>query len=201
MLHLLNLLRVERTGGETKVGQLDVASAIYKEVLRLEVTVNVAKLVKLVDTGKHLCGIEAGVFLLENAGVVQEGSEVSTRNILHGKVDVFLVLESVEETYEPRSLDGGENVSLDENMLDLVHLGKSTLAHLLESAHLIGVRLAGEIHRAVATLADLSDDAELINAELCTAFAEKYSLTSIVALKLFGVCLAGDLRVRMITNC
>jgi hypothetical protein len=194
-LHLVNLLGVERAGSKTKVGELDVTSAVNEEVFRLEVTVNVTQLVEFVDTSKHLGGIEASVLLLEDTRVVEERTEVTSGYVLHGKVHMVLVLEGVEEADKPGGLDGSKNVTLDKNVLDLVHLGKSTLAHLFERADLVSLDLAGKVDRAVTALADLGNDTELVHLELGAALAEEDTLPSVVALELLGVCVGGDLRV------
>jgi hypothetical protein len=43
--------------------------------------VDVAELVQLVETGEHFGGVESRVLLLEDARVVEQGSEVSTGDI------------------------------------------------------------------------------------------------------------------------
>jgi hypothetical protein len=43
--------------------------------------VDVAELVQLVETGEHLGGVEPRVLFLEDARVVEQGSEISTRDI------------------------------------------------------------------------------------------------------------------------
>lgn len=162
LLHLLDFSGVKRAGCQAKVGQLDVACAVDEEVLGLEITVDVSELMELVDAHEHLGGVEACVFLLEHARVVEQGTEVATRDEFlnvsvprllvrsvethHGEVDMLAVLEGVQEADKPRRLDGSENIALDEDVLDLVHLGECALAHLFESAHFARVPLTSEEH-------------------------------------------------------
>ena len=70
---------------------------------------------------------------------------------------------------------------------DLIHLKERPFAHLLEGAYLAGLLLAGEVDLAVAALSDLSDDVELIDAELRAALAEDDALAPAVRLELFVV--------------
>ena len=49
--------------------------------LRLEIPVDVAKLVQLVDAHEHLGGVKPRVLLLEHARVVQQRPEVSPWNV------------------------------------------------------------------------------------------------------------------------
>lgn len=111
----------------------------------------------------------------------------------HGEVDVFDVLEGVEELDKPRGLDGRQDISLDQHMLDFVHFGQSTLAHLFQSAHFARVDLARKVDRAVPSLADLRDDAELVDAELGSPFSKQDALSAIVRLELARVLGAGYL--------
>jgi hypothetical protein len=90
----------------------------------------------------------------------------------HGQVDMFNILESVEQLDEPGSLDGSQDISFDEDMLDFVHLCQCAFSHLLQSAHFPGIDLASEVDGSVASLTDLGNDSELLDAELCSSFSE-----------------------------
>ena len=48
--------------------------------LRFEVSMNISELMQLVDGDKHLRSVEKRIFLVHDAGVVQEGTEI----VLHG---------------------------------------------------------------------------------------------------------------------
>ena len=69
----------------------------------------------------------------------------------------------------------------------LVHFEQRALLHLLERAHLTRVRLACKEDLAVATLAYLGDDLELVDLELDTAFAEEGAFPAAIRLELLGV--------------
>lgn len=84
--------------------------------LWLEISVDVSQFVQLVDTHEHFSRVELGVFLLQDARVVQQRSEVTSRYVFlydhrtgqrfcsivshhfdpyHGEIDMFSILESV----------------------------------------------------------------------------------------------------------
>ena len=178
--------------------------------LWLQVSVYVPQFVQLVDSSKHLCGIQSSVLFFKYARVVEQRTEVSSRDVFlglishagyelsdgithHCEVDMFLVLESVEQFDEPRRLYGTQNVSLNQYVLDLVHLGQSALSHLLKSAYFVGIDLSGEVNRSITSLSDLCDDSELVDLELRTALSQQDSLSATVGAILFGVLFIGDL--------
>ena len=63
--------------------------------LWLQVTMDVTKLMKLVDGGKHLANIEPRMFFLENARVVEQRPEIASWYVLHREINVFGILECV----------------------------------------------------------------------------------------------------------
>lgn len=79
----------------------------------------VPELVELVHGGKHLADIESGVFLFENARVVEQSAEIAPGNIFHGKIDMLGVLERIQQANQPCTFGGGENIAFDKNMPNL----------------------------------------------------------------------------------
>ena len=176
---------------------------------------DVTQSVELVHGSEHLADVEPSDLLLEHASIVQEGPEVTSRNILHRQVDVRGVLESIQQTHQPGCLCGGQDVTLDENVPDLaahatislsteraigstylVHLEQCPLAHLLERTDLPRIRLACEKDLAIASLADLSNDLELVDLELDAALAKEGAFTTAVGLEFLRVFRLGELPLR-----
>lgn len=93
---------------------------------------------------------------------------------------MFNILESIQKPDQPRCLDSGQDISLDQNMFDLIHFCESTFSHLFEGTNLIGVGFASQVYGTIATLTDLSNDAKLVNTKLGATLAEKNSLSPIV---------------------
>lgn len=105
---------------------------------------NVAELVQLVDGAKHLRNVEPSMLLLQDARVVEQGTEVAASDEVlssgkrgrrsarstepteyeaqthHGKIDVSRILECVKQANEPRRVGGSENIALGEDVANLV---------------------------------------------------------------------------------
>jgi hypothetical protein len=71
----------EKASSETKIGELDVPSAVDEEILGLEITMDVSKLMQGVDAEKHLRYIESGMSVVENPSVVEQSAEVAAWDI------------------------------------------------------------------------------------------------------------------------
>ena len=56
---------------------------------------NVAQLVQFIHSGEHLADVEPRMLLLQHSRVVEECSEVASRDVLHGEVHVLRVLEGI----------------------------------------------------------------------------------------------------------
>lgn len=129
---------------------------------------DVPELVQGGDGRDHLGHVEPGVFLLEDARVVEERAKVAAGHKVHGEVDKLGVLERVQEAHEPVRVRGREDVALGEDVADLVELGERALAHALErhDGATLGARdpvaRPREKDLAVAALADLGDDVEML---------------------------------------
>ena len=65
------------------------------------------------------------------------------------------VLERIQKTNQPRRLGSRQDISLDENMLDLIHLGQRSLFHLFQGANFASIRLSGEEDGSISTLSHL----------------------------------------------
>ena len=98
------------------------------------------------------------------------------RSTHHAQVDVGRVLKRIQEADKPGRLCGREDIPLDEDVPDLVHLCEGALAHLLERDNFLRVLLSREEDLAVPALPDLDNDVEGVEAELCPALAEEGAL-------------------------
>ncbi|KAH0238732.1 hypothetical protein KCV06_g8, partial [Aureobasidium melanogenum] len=129
------------------------------------ITVDVAELVQCVDAKEHFRNVETSMTVVQNTGVVEESAEVTTGNILHGEVDAGLVLKSVEQTHQPVTLCGGENVALGQ-----------------DSADFACVLLLRQVDLTVATLTDLSQNGKVTMVETSASGAELRTFASKVLL-------------------
>lgn len=78
----------------------------------------------------------------------------------------------------------------------LVHLEKRLLLHLLERHDLVALLVTGEVYLAVAALADLGEDVELVELQLRAALAEQDALAALVRAPLGVGLLDGKLTCR-----
>lgn len=93
---------------------------------------------------------------------------------------MFNILEGIQKPDQPRCLDSGQNISLYQNMFDLVHFRESTFSHLFKGANLVGVGFTSQVYRTIPTLTDLSNDAKLVDTKLGATLAEKNSFSPII---------------------
>ena len=59
-----------------------MTSGIDEEVFWLEISMNVTQLMKGIYGAEHFGNVETSMAISKNAGIVQQCSEISTRNIL-----------------------------------------------------------------------------------------------------------------------
>lgn len=90
------------------------------------------------------------------------------------------VLEGVQQLDEPRSLDGSQDVSFDQDMLDFIHLCKCAFSHLFQGTYFPGIDLSREVDGSVASLTDLSNDSELVDPEFCSSLSEQDTFSTVV---------------------
>jgi hypothetical protein len=74
----------------------------------------------------------------------------------------------------------------------LVHFEQSPLPHLLQSTNLTRLLLPREENFPIPSLANLSDNMELINLELRPSFPQDYSLATTIRFEFFGIVLSLD---------
>lgn len=58
-----------------------MAGGVDKEIFRLEIPVDVAKLVECIHAAEHLSDVEARVPIVENSSIVQKGAEIASWDI------------------------------------------------------------------------------------------------------------------------
>lgn len=117
---------------------------------------NIAYPVKFVYSHEHFADIKACMLFFENTRIVQQSSEVATRNVFHSKIYELWILECIQKSHEPRCFGSCEDVSFNKNVSNLqlglshkehhettesclVHLKKCFLSHLLESTDLTSI--------------------------------------------------------------
>jgi len=133
--------------------------------------------------------------IVQNTGVVEQCAKVTSRNVFlagissvllfffghathHSKIDTLVILESVEQAYEPLALSSGQDVALCQDVADLVQLEQQLLAHDLQGADFTCVLLLGQVHLSITTLADLREDLEVALPQPSASLAEVGTLAA-----------------------
>ena len=104
---------------KSKVGHLDVAVPVEKDVLRLEVTVKDAALVQVLEDERHLGGVETRCVVGKAARPSQVREELAADDVLHQQVEVLVVLEGAEEVDDERVVELLEDLLLRLHVLHL----------------------------------------------------------------------------------
>lgn len=137
-LERLDTFGIESPSSKTKVCKFHVAGRIDKEVLfrlvaqgnpevvvfvgthlRLKITMDVAELVQLANSGEHLGDVEACMLFFENARIVQQCPKVASRHILHREINVLGILKRIQKANKPGCFRCGEDVALHKHVSDL----------------------------------------------------------------------------------
>lgn len=162
----------KHAGSKAEVGKLDVSSRVNEKVLWLQISVNISQLVESVDRAEHLSDVEACMTVGQDTCVVEESSEITTWDVFHCKIDALLILEGVEEADEPLALGVGQNISLGQDMSDLIEFEQKFLTHDLERADLSGIFLLGKIDLAISSLSNLCENLKITLAKTNTALSQ-----------------------------
>ena len=75
-----------------------MASLVDEEILRFEITMYVAELVEGINGTEHFRNVESGVLFLQYARIVEQGTEVTTGNVLLIFLDRHMSLTPKEVT-------------------------------------------------------------------------------------------------------
>ena len=148
-LVILGVVSPAEAGAKAKISQLYVSISVYEDVVRLDVSVDEAHLVDTLHGAGQLCDVELGQLLLEDAQSDQKAHHVPSRDVLHDKVQVVLVLEGVVETHHPLVVGLGQDVSLG---LDMGYLVSEQ--HVLLPERLHGVQGSCVLFPGQANLAE-----------------------------------------------
>lgn len=125
------------SGGESKVGQFDVAIFVNKNVIGLYVTIvhrlvcvrlrikcksipmNKAHFVDGLDGEYALCHIETSDVLRKSVVLDQHCHKISTGEELHNEIEIRGILERVKQLDDPWGVRFGKNVALSANVCKL----------------------------------------------------------------------------------
>ena len=118
---------------KSKVGHLDVAVPVEKDVLRLEVTVKDAALVQVLEDERHLGGVETRCVVGKAARPSQVREELAADDVLHQQVEVEGVLEGAAQVDDEWVRDLRKHLLLRLDVLYLLQMDHLRLLQDLES--------------------------------------------------------------------
>jgi hypothetical protein len=193
--HGLNLLWGKEASSKTKVSELDVPSTVNEEIFRLEITMDVTKLVQGVNAEKHFRNVESSMSVVEDPSVVEQCAEVTTWDVFlgmtlvqvseanhkaayHCKIDAFLILEGIEQPDEPFAVGRCEDVTFCQDVSNLIELEKQFLAHDFQGTDFARVLLLSEINLSISALSDLSENLEVAMSKSRSALSQVCPLTA-----------------------
>lgn len=82
----------------------------------------------------------------------------------HRQEDMRGILKSVKKGNKPRSFCGHQNISLHQDVFDLIHLCECRFLHFLQRDHFLRILLASEVDFAISSLSNLGNDVEILQA-------------------------------------
>lgn len=145
-------MRPAEAGAKAEVSQLYVSVSVYEDVIRLDVSVDEAHLVDTLHGAGELCDVELGQLFFEDAESDEKAHHVPSRDVLHDKVQVVLILERVVETHHPLVVGLSQDVPLS---LDVGYLVSQQ--HILLTERFHGVQCSCVLFSGQAHLAEGSD--------------------------------------------
>lgn len=185
-----------------------MAGRVDEEVFGLEISVDVTKLVEGIYGAKHLCDVESSVAVGKDTGIVEQGSEISTRDILlyqfisfvpssafqsyHCQIDALLVLEGIKQPHKPFALRICQDITLRKNMSNLIQLEQQLLAHNLQRTNLPSVLLLSEEDLSISALSNLCKNLEIPLAKTHSTLSQIGTLSTNIFLPDRIVCFFGS---------
>lgn len=87
---------------KTKVREFDVPAGIQQHIIWLEITVDVLHLMDRIEGQQNLSGVKLSFLMSEDVLLHEQIHEVSSRQVLHNKVQVVRILKRTLQTNYPR---------------------------------------------------------------------------------------------------
>lgn len=105
---------------ETHIRELNVACTGEKEVVGLEIAMDIAELMETADTENHFRDEELGCLFGEDVLANEETHQITATAEVHNHVQIFIILERVVERDNPLLVGHRHHITFGANMF---HLG------------------------------------------------------------------------------
>lgn len=142
--------------GEAEVDQLEGAVEINEQILGLEVPVDDAELVQVLDAGDELPEELAGLMLLQPFLFYDHLEELPLGHVLHHQEELLWSLNYLVQLNDVWVPDLLQNVDFSSDPLDIGHVGDPTLLKHLHSHSLTSDRVDPQLHLPKRALAQIS---------------------------------------------
>jgi hypothetical protein len=116
---------------KAKVGNLDVSPGVKQKVLRLQVAVDDAQSVHVIEGKDDLCSVEAGCSRRQPQRPAHEGEELAAYCVFKQHVEMVSVLEGAVESDDKGTGKAAKQHSFREDVIDLVQPDNVRLPHNL----------------------------------------------------------------------
>jgi len=151
---------------QAKVGELDMTQRGDEQVVGLEVAVDDAVTMQVLDGERGLGEVDARHVQRQRAHVLEQRGHVPALHVLHAHAQVAPRLEGAHQRHHERVVGEGHDVALDKHLLQLVAQHQVLLLDLLHGEALLGGPVAHEVDGPVGAVADQLDLLEVLFARL-----------------------------------
>ncbi len=124
---------------DAQVGESQVPFPVEHQVLRLDVSVDDAVLVQVVESENETCTEELGLVLVEASHLAGVEAEVSSREVVHDEVEVLLVLEGTLHVHDKVVLDLRQQVPFVHHRVHTLLHDHLRFQHLFHREHFLGL--------------------------------------------------------------
>ena len=162
--------------GQSEVCELQIALLIKQDILWLQVSVDDAVRVQVLQSQDDLSCIEARSILRKANLIAQMEEELAAIEEIRDEVQTLARLEGVVQLHDEGMGDLLHDVTLDLRVVHLVSPDDEVFLERLDSVDLPGVFLLCEVHLAKRAASDHLDKLEIFNFECCSGAAQQVVL-------------------------
>mmetsp|Transcript_67468 Transcript_67468/g.147874 ORF Transcript_67468/g.147874 Transcript_67468/m.147874 type:complete len:246 (-) Transcript_67468:166-903(-) len=152
IVDLLNILLEIHWCAKTKVQELQMPLCGQHQIVRLQVTVDEARLMDGIDRLNQLCHIKLGFVDGEFILLLHVGKKIATLHELHDQVQIPGILEGAQEISKPKAKTLGHRVSFVV-CLHPILVAEVVLPDLLQGIDFLCPLTSNQVHHAKRTFA------------------------------------------------
>ena len=108
---------------ESKIADFNVTSFIKENVIRLDISMDVVRLVDVFNGENHFSNVKSGLILRKDIFLDKKMQKVTSWYIVHHEIEIVLVLEGGFQLDQVGTFGLGHKISLQVCIVDLFFLG------------------------------------------------------------------------------